>query len=595
MSVALKQTLYRALTLYEEGKQSNDLEKLHEADTLCDAVVALDPENADAWQIAGLARLARGLNEGAKEAFERAIAVAPEDAGNYVNLATANLLLGKTELALRGLRHAIELQSDLPEAYYNLGNTLVAVEQPNDAAAAFRKAVELRADYPEALNNLGQILKEDGKGSDAILLFERAIECAPGYGPPWSNLCAALAEAGNAAEAIEAGRRAVILMPDDANTHFNLGNAFAAARIVPEAIACFHRSIEADRSYPAAYVNLGVMQHDLGNIDAALREYDRALAIEADNERANWNKALTLLLAGRFEEAWPLYEARWGSFRKIGKPKFAEPEWDGSEGNGTILLYCEQAFGDAIQFLRFLPLVRQRGWRIVLECAPNIQRLFEDSGLADAVIAFRQPRPAFECWLPIMSLPRIFGISVDTVPAEIPYLGGAKNQTDGKAVPRREDTLNVGIVWQGSLTNKPGHIRSCRLTDFAHLRKVDGVALFSLQSQISSEDAALLEEYSIPDLESGLMDFADTAAVVRQMELVISIDTAMVHLSGALGCPTWVILPVFPDWRWMRDREDSPWYPGMRLFRQKTFGDWTSLFGRVAEELDRYCRERRKV
>lgn len=595
MSVALKKTLYRALTLYEEGKQSDDIEKLQEADTLCDAVVALDPENADAWQIAGLARLARGLNKSAKEAFEQAIAAAPEDAGNYVNLATADLRMGRPEQALRGLRHAIELQSDLPEAYYNLGNTLVAVAQPDDAAVAFRKAIELKADYPEALNNLGQILRDDGATDDALALFERAIEIDPRYGPPWSNLCATFTDLGKIGEAIEAGRRSVLLMSDDASAQYNLGNAFAAAHIPAEAIACYRRSIQADPAYAAAYVNLGVMRHDLGEIDGALQEYENALGIEPDDARAKWNKALTLLLSGRFEEAWPLYEARWDALEKLKKPTISAPPWDGSDGSGIILLYCEQAFGDAIQFVRYVQLVRQKGWRILLECAPNLRRLFEESGLAEVVIAYGQPRPAFDCWLPIMSVPGILGTSVDTIPAQIPYLVGPEKPKDGRVVPRRENTLNVGIVWQGSLTNVAGSFRSCRLTDFAPLRNVDGVALFSMQSQLSSEDTALLDEFSIPDLESGLQGFADTAAVVRQLDLVISVDTAMVHLAGALGCPTWVILPVFPDWRWMRDREDSPWYPGMRLFRQKTFGDWASLFGSLAEELDRYCRERRKV
>jgi tetratricopeptide (TPR) repeat protein len=591
MSVALTDTLYRALTLYEEGKRRDDTEMLHEAVTLCDAVVTLEPENADAWQIAGLVRLAQGADEAAKSAFVEAMALMPEIVANHINLATAHLRLGETEPALRVLLQAIELRKDLPEAYYNLGNTLIAAGHLEDAEEAFKKAIALKPDYPEALNNLGQRLRNRGDPEGAVSLFQQAIECDEGYGPPWRNLCAALTEIDKFAEAIEVGRQAVHRRPEDEGAHYALGNAFAIARRPAEASPCFRRAIEINPEHDEAYVNLGVMQLDLGDIDGALRLFDRALALNREDAKAHWNKAVALLLAGRFEEAWPYYEWRWQALVGLEKPEIVEPWWDGSEGNGTILLYCEQALGDAMQYVRFLPHVRGRGWRIVLECAPKLVRLFADSGLADLVVASGQRRPAFDCWLPIMSLPGIFGMTIDTVPAQIPYLVAKQKPMDDRVLRLSEQDVNVGIVWQGSLTNKRGRIRTSRLADFAPLRDVQGISLFSLQSELSEDDAALLKDYGIPDLETGHRDFADTATIVGKLDLVITVDTAMVHLAGALGCRVWALLPVYPDWRWMRDRDDSPWYPNLRLFRQTAPGDWASVIDAIRCELECFARE----
>jgi hypothetical protein len=232
-----------------------------------------------------------------------------------------------------------------------------------------------------------------------------------------------------------------------------------------------------------------------------------------------------------------------------------------------------------MQFARYLPLLRAKEWRVVLECPPKLERLFADSGLADTIVPFGARRPAFDTWLPIMSLPRLFRTELATIPSPGRYLTAAQ----GSGADR--DGLRVGIVWQGSLTNGRGRFRSAALTDFAPLAQLPGVSLCSMQAQLSAEDRILLERLSIPDLESGLRDFADTAGVVRSLDLVITIDTAMAHLVGALGRPVWTLLSAFPDWRWMLDRDDSPWYPTMRLFRQRHAGDWEPVVQEVSSAL----------
>lgn len=575
MSATLQDTLRRALALREAGKA-------REAEALCDAVLTLEPENADGWLIAGLARLDQGRDEAACDALTTAVKLAPEIAGNHVNLATAQQRLGKAEPAIRSLERALALQADLPEAHYNLGNALLEARRPAEAEAAFERAVMLRPDYAEALNNLGLRVAARGDAAAAADYFRRARDAVPGYAPAWSNLCAALLDLGRTVEAIEAGRRAVLLAPGSAEAHYNLGNAFAAAPIPTEAATCYRRALQADPAYVDAFVNLGVALMHLGECDQALASLDHALVLDPGLAEARWNKALVLLLAGRLGEAWDLYEARWQAVRGLERPKIDRPLWNGGDGAGrTLLIRCEQGFGDAIQFVRYLPLVRERNWRVVLECPPKLERLFRASGLADQVIAFGAGRPDVDSWLPIMSLPRAFATELETIPAACPYLTAATAPNGLSA----GDGIKVGIVWRGSLTNERGRYRSCALSDFAPLRDVPGVTLYSVQTELSDEDRDRLGTLGIADLAAGLGNFADTAAVVQALDLVLTVDTAMAHLAGALGRPVWVLLSAFPDWRWLLDREDSPWYPTMRLFRQRHIGDWTSVVGDVGAAL----------
>ena len=578
MSAALQAELGRAIALLREGKA-------REAEAACDAVLALDPGNADAWQIAGLARMEQGLYMLACKALAKAADLAPGIAGIHVNLATALDRVGKPQQAIRSLRRALAIQPDLPEAHFNLGNALLHAGRPAKAEASFARAVSLRPRYAEALNNLGQAMAARGDAEAAVGCYRRAIDADAGYGPAWANRCGALLDLGRTAEAIEAGRRAVLLAPDSAKAHYNLGNAFAAAAIPAEAAACYRRALGIDPGYADALVNLGVAELCLGDCDAAIAALDHALVLDADLAEAHWNKALALLLSGRLGEAWDLYEWRWRAVKGLAKPEIDRPLWAGEAGGGrAILVRCEQGYGDAMQLARYLPLVRARGWGIVLECPPKLERLFAGSCLADAVIPFGAPRPPFDAWLPIMSLPRVFKTELATIPWPGAYLGAPSSPESAR---RDGGPLRVGIVWQGSLTNGRGRFRSASLQDFAPLREIPGISLLSLQAQISPEDRALLDRLSIPDLESGLRDFADTAAVVQSLDLVVTIDTAMAHLAGALGRPVWTLLSVFPDWRWMLDRDDSPWYPTMRLFRQRHAGDWAPVVEFVASELGR--------
>ena len=582
MSSTLHESVRRALALYQGGKPN-------EAESLCDAVLVLDPENIDALQIAGVARLEQGRYAAARDALEKVVALAPDDAAGHVNLATALLRLGEPAKALRKLERALSLQGDLPEAHYNLGNTLLALGRAEVAEEAFGRAVSLRPGYADALNNLGQIRRDRGDVEGAVRYFHRALDAAPDYGPAWSNLCGVLVDLGRTADAVVAGRRAALLLPGDVRAHYNLGNAFAAALIPAEAAACYRRALQADPRFADAFVNLGVAQMNLGDTDGAIAAFEHALAIDADLPEANWNKALTLLLAGRWEEGWALYEWRWRAVKGMRLPEIGVPLWDGRQtDDGTVLIRCEQGYGDAIQVVRYLPMVRARGWRIVLECPPALERLFRQSALADTVIANETARPAFDCWLPVMSLPRIFKTTVETAPREVPYLSAAPEEIRGHT----KSGLTVGIVWQGSLTNGRGRHRSCALADVLRLRDVPDVSLVSLQSQLSDEDAATLQTLGIPDLGGEDPDFLDCASLVMRVDLVITVDTAMAHLTGALGHPVWTLLSAFPDWRWLLGRGDSPWYPGMRLFRQQRIGDWAPVMDEVAAALSRRARER---
>jgi tetratricopeptide (TPR) repeat protein len=579
MSATLQDTLRRALALRDAGKA-------REAEALCDAVLTLDPANADGWQVAGLIRLDQGMNEAAREALAMAADLAPDIAGYHVNLATALQRIGKPEQAILSLERAIALQDDLPEAHYNLGNVLLEAGRSAEAEAAFERAALLRPDYAEALNNLGHLAAERGDAEAAVGYFRRARDAAPGYAPAWSNLCGSLLDLGRTVEAIEAGRRAVLLSPGSAKAHYNLGNAFAAAPIPAEAAACYRRALQIDPTYTDAFVNLGVAQMSLGDCSQAIAALDHALALDPDLADAQWNKALALLLSGTLGDGWDLYEWRWRAVKGLTWPQIDQPLWDGGDGAGrTLLILCEQGYGDAIQFVRYLRLVRRKNWRVVLECPPKLERLFAGAGLADSVIVSGARRPPFDSWLPIMSLPRAFATEIETIPAACPYL----NAEPVSVAPADDSRLKVGIVWRGSLTNDRGRYRSCALMDLAPLRHMPGATFYSLQTDLSEEDRVRLGELAIPDLAAGLREFADTAPVVQSLDLVVTVDTAMAHLAGALGRPVWVLLSAVPDWRWLLDRDDSPWYPTMRLFRQQHVGDWASVVDEVAAALVEDC------
>lgn len=552
-------------------------------ESVCRTILADDEVQPDAWHLLGLALLQRNEVAASIDAFEKAIVQAPAVAAFHINFASALTAAGRPDDAVAALRRGLAQDDAQPDGHFNLANTLLAMGRTDDAKLSFEKALTLAPDHAAARNNLGHILRQRGDLGAAIDQFRQATESDSGYAPAWSNLCGALLESGQTVAAIDAGRRATVADPNNAEAHYNLGNAFSAAPIAAEAAACYRRALQVDERYTDAWVNLGAALQHIGECEAAITALDHALALSPDLPQAEWNKATALLLSGQLREGWELYEWRWRAVSGLTLPMVDRPRWAGAPLAGQrVLVVAEQGLGDTIQFVRYASMLRASGAHVTLECPASLKTLLEKSNIADQVIASGDPRPDIDAWTPLMSLPGLFGTEMDSIPAECPYLSAAP--ADVSRAPG-ERALRVGIVWRGSLTNNRGRFRSCTLSDLEPLTGVPGIRLFSLQTELAPDDAAQLETIGVADLGSGFNDFSASAAAVQAMDLIISVDTATAHLAGALGKPVWTLLSAMPDWRWLLDRVDSPWYPTMRLFRQQRVSDWTQVIGEVSAGL----------
>ncbi len=379
-------------------------------------------------------------------------------------------------------------------------------------------------------------------------------------------------------------RRALDLKPDYADAHSNLGNVLQEQGQLDLAVASYRQALQLKPAYFDALNNLGNALRAQGKLTESVASYEQALEVKPDNPQVRMSRALCWLQMGDFERGWAEYEWRL-KCREFSIPAFRQPLWDGSPLDGRpILLYADHGLGDAIQFIRYAPMVKARGGRVIVACRQPLARILATCAGIDQVFAEGSLLPEIAFYAPLMSLPRILGTSLASVPAEVPYL-----TADTALVNQWHDELGpgggfrVGIAWQGNPRYRRDHQRSFRLAQLEPLAQVAGVRLFSLQKGVGTDEIAeLAGRFAVSDLGGRFTDFTDTAAVMRNLDLVITLDSSLAHLAGALGAPTWVAVPVASDWRWLIDREDSPWYPTMRLFRQKRWGDWDEVFSRMA-------------
>jgi Flp pilus assembly protein TadD len=460
---------------------------------------------------------------------------------------------GNLARAERIYRMIVQRSPRVAQAWYMLGAVKHLQGRLAEAVSSYQEAIRLVPDFPEASNNLGIALHVMGKSDDAIASLRRALVLKPDYAEAHNNLGNALHERGEVREAENCYRQAVRLRPDYTEAHNNLGNTLRSQRRMAEALEC----------------------------------YDQALRLQPDHADVHLSRALAWLELGEFERGWPEYEWRL-KCRQYSIPAFRQPLWDGSPLNGrTILLYADHGLGDALQFIRYAPLVHQRGGRVILTCGQPLARLLATCPGVDRVVVEGEGSPEAEVYAPLMSLPRIFGTTLATIPAQVPYLFPDEARVElWRDQISSSDELHVGITWQGNPQNTRDRARSFRLSQFEPIARRAGIRLFSLQKGYGCEQLGeIVGRFAVTDLSSGLGDFMDTAAAILNLDLMIAPDTALAHLAGALGVPTWVALPFAADWRWMSAREDSPWYPTIKLFRQQRWGDWDEVFARMAGEL----------
>ena len=564
--------------------------KLDEAVASYQQALRLKPNYPEAHYNLGIVLAKQDKLDEAIASYQQALRLKPNYPEAHNNLGTVLASQGRLDEAMASYQQVLRLKPDDPEAHNNLGLVLAKQDKLDEAVARYQQALRLKPNYPEAHNNLGLVLAKQDKLDEAVARYQQALRLKPDYLDAHLNLGIVLAKQDKLDEAVASFQQTRRLKPDSPDAHYNLGIVLEKQDKLDEAMARYQQALRLKPDYPDAHNNLGIVLGKQGRLDEAVACYQQALRLKPDYPEAHWNRSLAWLLMGRFEQGWAGYEWRWKCKEFGSLPPFHPPLWDGSPLDGrTILVHAEQGLGDTLQFIRYVPMVHQRGGRVILVCQPPLIRLLTRSPGIERLLVHGDPLPEFDVHTPLLSLPRLLGTTLESVPADVPYL-----DAEPQLVAAWRQRLGsypgfkVGIVWQGNPKFRLDRLRSAPLTEFAPLARVPGVHLFSLQKGPGAEQLApLTDRFPVTDLGSNLDDFVDAAAVLKNLDLVISVDTAIAHLAGALGIPVWVALPFAPDWRWLMGREDSPWYPTMRLFRQTRPGQWEDVFHHIAEALQR--------
>lgn len=488
--------------------------------------------------------------------------------------------------ALANYEHALKLRPDHAAAHYNRGVSLQALMRYDEALTCYDSALAVHPDYLLALNNRGIVLRELRRLDASLESYDRAIALEPNNATAFNNRAVTLIEMKRFEEALAGCERALALQPKYAEAYSNRANALRNLRRFSESLASYDRAISIRPNCVEAHINRGVTLMEQKRFADALKCYERAISLKPDNADAHFNMAHCRLLTGDFKRGWQDYEWRWKTAQaRNGKQDFDRPQWSGKEeiAGKTILLHAEQGFGDTIQFCRYVCLVKQRGARVILQVQPSLKRLLTGLPGADMVVASGEPLPPFELHCPLLSLPRAFNTQLATIPpmhSPLIVQHQLRQSWETRLGPKLRP--RIGIAWSGRATHPQDHNRSIPLRHLLGFLALP-FQFISLQKDVRDEDQNVLQAEGRGILHFGpmLTDFSETAALVSLVDLVVSIDTSVAHLSASLGRPTWILLPFVPDWRWMLDREDSPWYPSVRLFRQQQSGEWGEVIARV--------------
>ncbi len=526
--------------------------RLQQAEQLYRQILQHNPAHADALHMLGVLGLSVGHLQAGADLIEKALAINPEIPGAWGNLAEAKRLLKQNDDALRYFERAI-------------------AEEPN---------------APETHNNLGILLHDLGRRDEAIESYRRAIALNPNFGEAQNNLASALADRGEHAEAVELYRAAIRNMPGHAQVHNNLGRSLDRLFWREEAEREFRRAIELKPDYVEAISNLGIVQYRTARYEEAQQTLERALKLQPDHAPSQFTIGLLNLTRGNYLEGWKGYARRFDVPSLPRARKFDRPKWHGSPLAGkTILIHHEQGFGDMIQLARYLPLIASRGGSVILEIQPELVELMKSVAGVEQVIPAGATLPLFEVYAPIFDLPAIFETTIETIPRDVPYVKPDPARVEQFKSRFANDRPKIALNWWGKPFPDPGRsIDTVLLQPIVDAANATGAELVSLQKGGSDVPRAPAD-FRLIDLGDDLHDFADTAAAMSLMDLIITIDSGPAHLAGALAKKTWTLLPLAADWRWHLNRDDSPWYPTMRLFRQTQPGDWKPVIERVATEL----------
>jgi tetratricopeptide (TPR) repeat protein len=612
-------------TYYNRGAVLQALQRHEEALDSYDRALALNGSDGQAWSNRGVVLKDLGRHEAALESVDRALALDARNVEAHCNRGNILNDRGDAESALGAYDLALELFPGYAEAWYNRGRALYSLERYEDAVQSYGKAlalnpnlvqaynnramalrklnrlkdalvdcqqaIALQRDYVEAYRTQGQVLREMGRADMAALSYEAVILLDKDDAKALQQRALALNDAKEHEAALESVERAIAMEPDTADFYLTRGVIQRRARMYDAAIDSARKAVELAPHNPAGHTNIGRVLEELGRVDEAMDCYEQALAVDPACALAHFNRGLIQLQAGNYADGWQSYEWRWrAELLSVYKEKrnFEQPLWTGEQSleGKTILLWGEQGLGDTLQFCRYASLAAQRGATVILEVKKELVGLMGTLAGVSQIVAKGEPAPAFDLHCPLMSLPLAFGTRLETIPAGAPYLASDPAKVAHWARVLGEKTrLRVGVVWSGNPKYQNDAIRSITLGQLDRLFGED-CEFVVLQKEVRAADKLVLDlSRNVRQFAAAIHDFSDTAALCELMDVIITVDTSVAHLAGALGKPVWVLLPNRPDWRWLLEREDSPWYPNTKLYRQPSAGDWNAVVGKVHEDL----------
>ena len=545
-------------------------------------ILRLSPENPDALHFLGLIAHQNQDYDTAANLIIEAININPNNPIFFRHLGQTFQKQNKWDQAIDSYHQAIKINPKYTEAYNNLGGLFHHRKQLDQAINSFQKSIFLDPNVASTHYILGKLFGEKGESCRALEAYQEAISLNPKYAEAHCEIGDIFQEQGNLDQAINSYHMALYSCPDYAEGHNNLGSVLKRKNQLDAATAAFGKAIEINPQYARAYSNLGATLVEQNKLEEAIRYFKKALSINSSFADAHFNLAITLLLQGKLIAGWEKYEWRWDSIQKSQKRDFKQPLWDGTSLKGkSILVHTEQGLGDAIQFVRYVDLLCDLDTTVIVECQAELKPLFTSIDRIDKLVPKEGKTPNFDVHVPLLSLPHIFGTTLKTIPARIPYLY-PDTKADSIFLLDNNHKFKIGIAWAGNSTHVNDHNRSIDLKRFECLLNIGNCEFFSLQVGVRRDD---IKQYGyhhiIKDLGKQFTNFHHTASAILQLDLVISVDTAVAHLAGALGKPVWTLLSFIPDWRWMLNRSDSPWYPSMTLFRQKEIGNWSPVFQQI--------------
>ena len=586
------------VALFNKGVAYIQADAPHAAIPLFIKAIENNPKYIEALYNLGVAYERSGEIEKAISAYSRALNIDPNHIQGAFSLGNLFLRHGDADQALKWFKHALALAPEWGVLLNNIGKAHQLNGNDEQALSHFKKAAQLSPDLAEAWFNLAEMDMQTNQLASAVENYQKAIAINPGMSAAYNNMGNALRDLDRYPEAIAAFKKVLDLDPDLPQGHYNLGGVYRLIEDFPSAVKHLSKAIQLSPGYADAWNNLGLTCKNMGDFDRALLYFNRALKLAPELAIARWNRSFVHFLKNNWQEGWEDFEVRFDlpQRRSIYPHRIEGERWDGNPiPHQTLLVHDEQGLGDSFQFIRWIPWAKARCGRLVFETRPEIIPLIENSLGIDEIVersSQKAPDVPFDHYIPLMSIPRLINLYPERLTDWAPYIKAPETKIAQWRSRLPDGRLKVGVVWAGRPEHGNDANRSCRIDAFIQLFQNQSIQFIGLQKGAAEHQLDDLPFSNATNLGSQLNSFSDTAAILTQLDLVITVDTSVAHLAGAMGRPVWVLIPRIPDWRWGTHGSHTPWYPTMKLFRQSRPKEWETVIERISRELDHLAAQR---